>query len=105
MTPSTTSIDIMGLHAAYASLHTDQERDYFMHRYHDFISSFEGKTFYNSAYRPFLTMRYKLFPSENFRVARAPPPPPQVSCRVPPPSNPSLPPFSSPAPASTCTHQ
>src|SRR5256884_7212038 len=30
MTTSTTSIDIMGLQAAYANLHTDQERDYFM---------------------------------------------------------------------------
>src|SRR5699024_12700713 len=35
MTTSTTSIDIMGLQAAYANLHTDQERDYFMQRYHD----------------------------------------------------------------------
>src|SRR5262245_36440198 len=34
MTTSTTSIDIMGLQAAYANLHTDQERDYFMQRYH-----------------------------------------------------------------------
>src|SRR5207244_816713 len=32
MTTSTTSIDIMGLQAAYANLHTDQERDYFMQR-------------------------------------------------------------------------
>src|SRR5438093_3742910 len=31
-TTSTTSIDIMGLQAAYANLHTDQERDYFMQR-------------------------------------------------------------------------
>src|SRR5207237_362666 len=38
MTTSTTSIDIMGLQAAYANLHTDQERDYFMQRYHDVIS-------------------------------------------------------------------
>src|SRR2546430_13360894 len=30
--------DIMGLQAAYANLHTDQERDYFMQRYHDVIS-------------------------------------------------------------------
>src|SRR5207248_1129781 len=33
MTTSTTSIDIMGLQAAYANLHTDQERDYFMQRF------------------------------------------------------------------------
>src|SRR5438067_7916258 len=38
MTTSTTSIDIMGLQAAYANLHTDQERDYFMQRYHDVIT-------------------------------------------------------------------
>src|SRR5438876_1939755 len=44
---STTSIDIMGLQAAYANLHTDQERDYFMQRYHDVISSFGGKTSYD----------------------------------------------------------
>src|SRR5947209_11986619 len=35
VTTSTTSVDIMGLQAAYANLHTDQERDYFMQRYHD----------------------------------------------------------------------
>src|SRR5258708_40044421 len=38
LTTSTTSIDIMGLQAAYANLHTDQERDYFMQRYHDVIT-------------------------------------------------------------------
>src|SRR5699024_12725596 len=38
MTTSTTSIDIMGLQAAYAYLHTDQELDYFMQRSHDVIS-------------------------------------------------------------------
>src|SRR2546422_2446740 len=37
MTTSTTSIDIMGLQAAYANVHTDQERDYFMQRFHDFF--------------------------------------------------------------------
>src|SRR5690349_22134165 len=31
----------------YAHLHTDQERDYFMQRYHDVISSFVGKTSYD----------------------------------------------------------
>src|SRR5438094_10584306 len=35
MTTSTTSIDTMGLQAASANLPTDQERDYFMQRYHD----------------------------------------------------------------------
>src|SRR5256885_10373643 len=29
---------------AYASLHTDQERDYFMQLYHDVITSFGGTT-------------------------------------------------------------
>src|SRR5690625_2211271 len=52
MTISTTSIDIMGLQAAYANLHTDQERDYFMQRYHDVISSFGGKTSYDADNRP-----------------------------------------------------
>src|SRR6266496_4689764 len=48
MTTSTTSIDIMGLQAAYANLHTDQERDYFMQLYHDVISSFGGNTSYDA---------------------------------------------------------
>src|SRR5260221_533560 len=60
MTTSTTSIDIMGLQAAYANLHTDQERDYFMQRYHDVISSFRGKTSYDADNRPLLVMRSNL---------------------------------------------
>src|SRR5256885_113374 len=60
MTNSTTSIDIMGLQAAYANLHTDQERDYFMQRYHDVISSFGGKTSYDADNRPLLVIRYNL---------------------------------------------
>src|SRR5438874_13408939 len=63
MTTSTTSIDIMGLQAAYANLHTDQERDYFMQRYHDVISSFGGKTFYDADNRPLLVMRSNLWAS------------------------------------------
>src|SRR4051794_41397833 len=63
MTTSTTSIDIMGLQAAYANLHTDQERDYFMQRYHDVISSFGGKTSYDADNRPLLVMRSNLWPS------------------------------------------
>src|SRR5205085_2211629 len=63
MTTSTTSIDIMGLQAAYANLHTDQERDYFMQRYHDVISSFRGKTSYDSDNRPLLVMRSNLWAS------------------------------------------
>src|SRR5438445_592835 len=57
MTTSTTSIDIMGLQAAYANLHTDQERDYFMQRYHDVISSSGAKTSYDADNRPLLFMR------------------------------------------------
>src|SRR5207237_1007368 len=63
MTTSTTSIDIMGLQAAYANLHTDQERDYFMQRYHDVISSFGGKTSYDADNRPLLVMRSTLWAS------------------------------------------
>src|SRR5690625_6416861 len=48
MTTSTTSIDIMSLQAAYANLHTDQERAYFRQRYHDVISSFGGTTSYDA---------------------------------------------------------
>src|SRR2546430_1239679 len=51
----------MGLQAAYANLHTDQERDYFMQRYHDVISSFGGKTSYDADNRPLLVMRSKLW--------------------------------------------
>src|SRR5260370_24882685 len=60
---STTSIDIMGLQAAYANLHTDQERDYFMQRYRDVISSFGGKTSYDADNRPLLVMRSNLWAS------------------------------------------
>src|SRR5690349_11618215 len=63
MTTSNTSIDIMGLQAAYANLHTDQERDYFMQRYHDVISSFGGKTSYDADNRPLLVMRSNLWAS------------------------------------------
>src|SRR5690625_4370407 len=63
MTTSTTSIDIMVLQAAYADLHTDHERDYFMHRYHDVISSFGGKTSYDADNRPLLVMRSNLWAS------------------------------------------
>src|SRR5258706_56541 len=46
MTTSTTSIDIMGMHVANANLHNDQERDYFIQRYNDVISSVGGITSY-----------------------------------------------------------
>src|SRR2546430_15562626 len=63
MTTSTTSIDIMGLQAAYAYLHTDHERDYFMQRYHDVISSFGGKTSYDANNCPLLVMSSNLWAS------------------------------------------
>src|SRR5262249_2352631 len=63
MTTSTTSIDIMGLQAAYANLHTDQERDYFMQRYHDVISSFGVKTSYDADTGLFLVRRFNPWPS------------------------------------------
>src|SRR5687767_8049785 len=63
MTTSTTSIDIMGLQAAYANLHTDQERDYFMQRSHGAISSFGGKSCYDADNRPLLVMRSNLWAS------------------------------------------
>src|SRR5260370_42500795 len=56
MTTSTTSIDIMGLQAAYAKVHTDQERYYVMQRYHDVISSFGGKTSFDADNRALLVM-------------------------------------------------
>src|SRR2546430_2443730 len=61
MTTSTTSIDIMGLQAAYANLHTDQERDYFMQRYHDVISSFGGNSSYDADNLHLLVMRSNLW--------------------------------------------
>src|SRR5437660_7632147 len=45
------------------NLHTDQERDYFMQRYHDVISSFGGKTSYDADNRPLLVMRSNLWAS------------------------------------------
>lgn len=63
MTTGSTTIDIMGLQAAYAKLHTDQERDYFMQRYRDVISSFGGKTSYDADNRPLLLMRSNFWAS------------------------------------------
>src|SRR5256885_217812 len=45
------------------NLHTDQERDYFMQRYHDVLSSFGGQTSYDADNRPFLDMRSTLWAS------------------------------------------
>src|SRR5207247_9856534 len=57
MTPSTTSIDIMGLQAAYANLHTDHERDYFMQHYHDVLCSYVDTTDSHVDNRPLLIMQ------------------------------------------------
>src|SRR5256885_2626817 len=46
MSTSTTSIAIMGLPAAYANLHPDYDRYYFMHRYHDVLFSFGVRTYH-----------------------------------------------------------
>src|SRR5205085_768881 len=54
--------------AAYANLHTDQERDYFMQRYHDVISSFGGKTSYDADNRPLLVMRSNLLAGQIGRL-------------------------------------
>src|SRR5207248_5343319 len=42
---------------------SDLERDYFMQRYHDVISSFGGKTSYDADNRPLLVMRSNLWAS------------------------------------------
>src|SRR5258708_36359565 len=63
MTPSTISSVFMGLQSAYANLHIDQERDYFMQCYHDVISSFGGKFSYDADNRPLLVIRSNLLAS------------------------------------------
>src|SRR5258705_10911348 len=63
MTTCSKFIYIMGLQASYANLHTDQERYYFMQRYHDVISSFGGKSSYDADNRPLLVMRSNLLSS------------------------------------------
>src|SRR5262249_24930522 len=63
MTTSTTSIDIMGMQLAYANYHTDNERDSFIERYNDVISSFGGKPSYDADNRPLLVMRSNLWAS------------------------------------------
>src|SRR5258707_14667965 len=63
MPASITSIDFMGVQAAYANCHNEQERDYFIQGYHDVISSFGGKTSYYADNRPLLVMRSYLWAS------------------------------------------
>src|SRR5699024_2021485 len=60
MTTSTTSIDIMGLQAAYANVHSHQERDYFFQHYHDVICSYAVKISYDTDKLPLLIMRSNL---------------------------------------------
>lgn len=57
------SIDIMGLQAAYAQLHTEQERDYFMTRYRDIVNEFGGSTSYDADNRPLLVMHSEFWAS------------------------------------------
>lgn len=45
-------LDIMNLNAAYGVLQTQQERDHFMQRYRDVVSSFGGSTYYDADNRP-----------------------------------------------------
>src|SRR2546423_1929262 len=59
-TTSTTSIDSRGRQAAYANLHTDQERDDVRQRYQEGIASGGGKTSEDADNRPLLAMRAKL---------------------------------------------
>src|SRR5205823_12501537 len=62
--PAPPQIYTLSLHDALPIyLHTDQERDYFMQRYHDVISSFGGKTSYDADNRPLLVMRSNLWAS------------------------------------------
>lgn len=56
-------IDIMALNTAYGKLHTQQERENFMQRYRDVVSSFGGSTHYDADVRPHLLMRTKLWAS------------------------------------------
>lgn len=63
MRTETNSIDIMGLQAAYAQLHTEQERDYFMTRYRDIINEFGGSTSYDADNRPLLVMHSEFWAS------------------------------------------
>lgn len=56
-------IDIIGLNQAYGKLHTQQERDHFMQRYRDVVSSFGGSTHYDADTRPHLVMRSNFWAS------------------------------------------
>src|SRR5438132_12288770 len=60
MTTSPTSLAISGLQAAYANLHTDQERDSFMQRYPDLMPSFGGTTASDADNRPVAALRTHL---------------------------------------------
>src|SRR5205807_3476932 len=53
----------IGLGIPAEPLFRSQERDYFMQRYHDVISSFGGKTSYDADNRPLLVMRSNLWAS------------------------------------------
>lgn len=61
--PGNDGIDIMGLNLAYGKLHTQQEREHFMQRYRDVITSFGGRTHYDADQRPHLVMRSNFWAS------------------------------------------
>src|SRR4051812_45909508 len=63
MMTSTLPIENKHLQTAYGNIHTHDERDYFMQRYHDVIYSFGGKTSYDADNRPLLVMRSNLWAS------------------------------------------
>src|SRR4051794_22325696 len=53
----------MGLQASDANLHTDQERDDFLQRYQEVISSLRGKTAGNNDNHHLIVMRSNLWAS------------------------------------------
>lgn len=61
--PVSGSLDLMGLQTAYATLHTEQEREMFMRRYRDVMQSFGGSTHYDADQRPHMLMRSEFWAS------------------------------------------
>src|SRR3989442_1002314 len=60
---STASFEIMPMQDANHTLNTDHDRDYSMHRYHNFISSLSGKNPSAPDLRPLLVRRSNLWAS------------------------------------------
>ncbi|MGL4755682.1 MAG: major capsid protein [Aeromonadaceae bacterium] len=61
--PMGDTLDLMGLNTASATLHTEQERDFFMKRYRDVMQSFGGSTHYDADQRPHMLMRSEFWAS------------------------------------------